>query len=110
MFQGIIVHLQNDLPIVVDMQELPAGGDRTIRCSNVRTIDGKRPAFVHDRSSTFIFPLHIVRLIEVPTMSESSAVAMQDEFDGPPSPPPVPALEEVDEEAEEDLLARIRQI
>src|SRR4051812_29462550 len=108
--QGIIVHLQNDLPIVVDMEELPAGGDRTIRCTNVRTIDGKRPAFVHDRKSTFIFPLQIVRLIEVPTMSGSSSLAMNDEFDLPPAPEPVPALEAVDEEAEEDLLARIRQI
>ena len=113
MIQGVIVHLANDLPVVVDMEELPSGSDRTVHCTNVRLMDGKRPAFVHDRNSTFIFPLQIVRLIEVPRMSEGSGVATQDEHSYEArghDPEPEPVVDEVDEEAEEDLLARIRQI
>jgi hypothetical protein len=113
MIQGVIVHLANDLPILVDMEELPSGGDRVIRCTNVRMVDGKRPAFAHHQSSTFIFPLQIVRLIEVPQMSEGSAIATQDEHSYEArghDPEPELVLDEVDEEAEEDLLARIRSI
>jgi hypothetical protein len=110
MFHGIIVHLNNDLPIIVDMDELPAPGDRMIRCTNVRTVDGKRPAFVHERGSTFIFPLAIIRLIEVPELSDGSGIAVQPEYEPRTSAVHEPALDEIDEEAEEDLLARIRQI
>jgi len=113
MIQGIIIHLANDLPVLVDMEELPAPGDRTIRCTNVRTVDGKRPPFVHDGKSTFIFPLQIVRLIEVPTMSNGSDLATQDEhsFEARGNDAQLDTvIDEVDEQAEEDLLARIRQI
>jgi hypothetical protein len=110
---GVTIHLANDLPVLVDLEEMPGAGDRMIRCTNVRTIDGKRPAFVHEKSSTFLLPLHIVRVIEVPKMSNSSAVATQDELDFDarhPEPDFEPELDPVDEDAEEDLLARIRQI
>ena len=53
---NVIIHLMNELPIVVDVDALPAGADRSIRCTNVRTVDGKRPSYVHDRNSTFVFP------------------------------------------------------
>jgi hypothetical protein len=107
---GIIIHLHNDMPVLVDMEELPEPGDRLLRCTNVRQMDGKRPAFVHQKNSTFIFPLAVIRLIEVPQMSEGSAVAMQDDYEPRTSAQTAAALDEADEEAEEDLLARIRQI
>jgi hypothetical protein len=103
---GVIVHLVNDLPIVVDMDELPSGGDRSIRCTNVRTVDGKRPSFIHDRHSTFVFPLSVIRLIEAP--SDVLATASDaDEYEPKPLMLPPPA---VDEEPDEDLLARIRSV
>jgi len=108
---GVTIHLANDLPVLVDLQAMPEPGDRMIRCTNVRTIDGKRPAFVHDAHSTFLLPLHTVRIIEVPQMSDSSAVATQGDEDlyaASHSVAPEPEID--DEEAEEDLLARIRQI
>jgi hypothetical protein len=106
---GVIIHIENELPIKVDMATLPAPGDLSITCTNVRTIDGKRPQFVHDKNSSFVFPMHVVRLIEVPQMSESSAVATQDEPEYMRHDPE-PDFDPMDEEAEEDLLARIRQI
>jgi len=106
---GVIVHLVNDLPVVVDLDEMPGAADQIIRCTNVRTIDGKRPSFVHDRHSTFLFPLVLVRLIEVPQMSGTNAVATQDNDEFVESAAPEP-IDTVNEEADEDLLARIRQI
>jgi hypothetical protein len=111
---GVIVHLANDLPVLVDLDELPAATDRMLRCSNVRTVDGKRPAFVHDRASMFLFPLHVIRFVEVPQTSESTAVARQDDDDryGQEhyTPEPPQELDPIDEEADEGLLARIRSI
>jgi hypothetical protein len=107
---GVIIHIDNELPVKVDLEEMPSLGDLVIRCTNVRGVDGKRPGFVHDRNGTFLFPLHVVRLIEVPQTSESTSVATQE---GEPYLPPMelpPELELDDEDAEEDLLARIRQI
>ena len=110
MINGIIIHLHNDMPVLVDMEELPEPGDRLLRCTNVRLMDGKRPAFVHQRDATFIFPLAVIRLIEVPALSEGNSIAMQDEYEPRASVQSTVPLDEVDEEAEEDLLARIRQI
>jgi hypothetical protein len=111
---NVILHLINELPVVADLDDLPAGGDRSVRCTNIRTVDGKRPAFVHDRNSTFIFPMSMIRLIEAPHgVSETS-----EEFDAQggltaipevTTPPPPPPLDE-DEEPDEDLLARMRSI
>jgi hypothetical protein len=105
---GVIVHLENDLPIVVDLEQLPQPTDRMIMCTNVRTVDGKRPSFVNDKHATYIFPLEVIRLIEAPPDgAASTAVA----FDETPMPALPPALEEApDEEPDEDLLARIRSI
>lgn len=101
---NVIIHLVNDLPIVADLDDLPGPTDRSIRCTNVRTVDGKRPAFIHDRHSTFVFPLSVIRLIEAP--AEGSDIS--DDLSGgePTLALPPPAV--VDEEPDEDLLARIR--
>ena len=91
----------------------PAGGDRLLRCTNVRTVDGKRPAFVHDKNSTFIFPMSMIRLIEVPhgvsDADEGSSAERDDGDPGSVAAPPQPHSTRY-EEAEEDLLARIRSI
>ncbi len=106
----MIIHLENDLPVVVDLEEMPHLGDRMLKCTNVRTVDGKRPAFVQDRHATFLIPLQIVRVIEVPQEADGAlAGSVEGEVPAPqttPMPEPVVA----DEGAEEDLLARIRQI
>ena len=101
---NVLIHLVNDLPIVADMEQLPSAGDRSITCTNVRTVDGKRPPFVHDRHATFVFPLSGIRLIEAPNEGSEAQSALQAQEPLPALPPPVV----VDEEPDEDLLARIR--
>jgi hypothetical protein len=102
---NVIVHLNNDLPIMVDLDSLPSGSDRSITCTNVRTIDGKRPAFVHDSKSVFVFPLSVIRLIEARRESLDPAALMQE-----PEAPATDQPDMFDEEPDEDLLAKIRSI
>jgi hypothetical protein len=103
---NVIIHLHNEMPIVVDVEALPTGADRTIACTNVRTIDGKRPSFVNDKNSTFILPLATIRLIEAPAAGANLNVAMAPIQPRPAAlPPPL-----TEEEPDEDLLARIRSV
>ena len=111
---NVILHLINELPVVADLEDLPNGSDRSVRCTNVRTVDGKRPPFVHDRNSTFIFPMSMIRLIEAPHAGSETSEEFEAQGGLPAipeltEPPPVPLLEE-DEEPDEDLLARIRSV
>jgi hypothetical protein len=104
---NVYIHLINELPLLVDVLELPGPTDRNLRCTNVRTVDGKRPTFVHDPRSTFVFPMSVVRMIEAPSMTHAVAdtdiVPVADEV--MTLPPPLP-----EEEPDEDLLARIRSV
>lgn len=106
---GVIIHLENELPIKADLDEMPGPRDQLIRCTNVRTVDGKRPQFVHEQGSTFIFPISIIRLIEAPATSMSTALALQDGDDPDAEAAGALALDAFDD-AEEDFLARIREI
>lgn len=107
---NVLLHLLNDLPVVADLEDLPAGGDRNIRCTNVRTVDGKRPPWVHDRNSTFVFPMSMIRLIEAPAASSASANEIAEDFDTHESMPALLVPAANDEELDEDLLARMRSV
>jgi hypothetical protein len=104
---NVYVHLVNELPLLVDVLELPGPNDQNLVCTNVRTVDGKRPTFVHDPRSTFVFPMSVVRLIEAPSMThevaDTSVVVVADETEH--VPPPL-----AEEEPDEDLLERIRSV
>ena len=108
--KSVIVHLANELPILVDLYEVPDQHAQSVRCTNVRTVDGKRPNFIHDPRATFVFPWHLIRLIEVPqaptaaqTADHRVVLAKEPEFEAAPS-------DLLDEEPDEDLLARIRSV
>jgi hypothetical protein len=105
--KGVILHLENDLPVMADLEDLPDGSDVMLRCTNVRLLDGKRPAFVHNVKSVFVMPLARIRVIEIPP---SAGVAGEFQPEMEDEKPSEPVLEQATEEAEEDLLARIRQI
>ena len=105
MISNVIIHLNNDLPIMVDLESLPSGSDRSITCTNIRTMDGKRPAFVHDQKSTFVFPLSVIRLIEARRESLDPTAILEEK-----QAPAAQAPDTYDEEPDEDLLAKIRSI
>jgi hypothetical protein len=108
-FTNVIIHIQGELPVVADMESLPAGGDVTVTFTNVRTIDGKRPPWVHDRNSTFVIPISVVRVLEAPVAGSDARTDFEAQEPLPQLASPPPA-EVVDEEPDEDLLARIRSV
>jgi hypothetical protein len=93
-----VIHPLSEQPLVVDIDELPAPGDVSIVCRNVRTIDNKRPKFIDRRDSSFVFPLNSIRFVEV--YSESEAGALEE---GRTEAEP----EEL--EIDEDFLRRVRE-
>ena len=103
---------------MVDLYEAPSPTATSVRCTNVRTVDGKRPAFIHDARATFLLPWHLIRLMEVPVGATpvpevDGRVVVSDPVgtvghDPEPIEEPEPAF--LDEEPDEDLLARIRSI
>jgi len=96
-----ILHLTNDQPLSVDLIETPSAGDISVVCTNVRTIDGKRPVFIDFSNSTFVFPMLGIRFLEIlQPGSEGGATA--------PSAGVEPSEPE-DLEIDEDFLRRVRE-
>jgi hypothetical protein len=101
-----ILHLLNDQPLSVELFDDPKPGDAAVICTNVRTIDGKRPVFIDYTDSTFVFPMASVRFVEIPTgveegeRSRAAAVA---------AAAAESAEEGEDLEIDEDFLRRVRE-
>jgi hypothetical protein len=104
MIRGAIVHLLNEQPVVVDLLEMPTPTDAGLLCTNVRTLDGKKPIFIDAMDSTFFFPYLNVRFVEMRSdapgahgiEAASSAVAAVPDDDD-------------DLEIDEDFLRRVRE-
>ena len=82
MIRNVSIHLANEQPLVADLFDLPSASDAGLLCTNVRTLDGKRPVFIDSSRGTFFFPYHIVRFLEI----AEGAVDLRrltDEGDGP---------------------------
>ena len=100
-----ILHLLNDQPMSVELLEEPKPSDLTVVCTNVRMIDGKKPVFIDFTNSTFVFPMAMIRFIEIinpETEAERSAgqrplAAVANEEEGE------------DLEIDEDFLRRVRE-
>jgi hypothetical protein len=116
MIKGVVIHLMNEQPLLADIEALPAPSDVAFVCTNLRTMNGKRPVFVDRMESTFVFPYSQIRFIEVPdptrvgkqpTGSGEPQEARRDRDERPAAPPPEP---EPELEIDEDFLRRIREI
>jgi hypothetical protein len=95
-----VLHLTNDQPLSVDLIETPSAGDIAVICTNVRTIDGKRPVFIEFSNSTFVFPMVGIRFLEI----------LQPRAEGEAGPTSEAApTEPEDLEIDEDFLRRVRE-
>ena len=109
-----VLHLNNEQPMMADLFELPSPADVGLRCTNLRTMNGKRPVFVDSMAAVFFFPYLHIRFVEIPPASVAG------ELDLPmPVPAGVPAPDvatatpdeaEDDLEIDEDFLRRIREV
>ena len=66
MIRNVVIHAANEQPLLVDLFELPSAEDAGLLCTNLRMMDGKRPIFIDKIESTFFFPYHVVRFLEIP--------------------------------------------
>jgi hypothetical protein len=113
MIRNAVLHLMNEQPMVADLFEAPSPGDVGLRCTNLRTLDGKRPVFVDDSASIFFLPYLHVRFVEIPPGAVSGSdpsLAIEVAAVHAASPPVVSASpSEADLEIDEDFLRRIRE-
>ena len=113
MIRNAVLHINNEQPLKADLFEAPSPGDVGLRCTNLRTLNGKRPVFVDDMASIFFFPYLHLRFVEIPpgavTGSDPSlALGLADAAEAASSPYAEPELE-ADLEIDEDFLRRIRE-
>jgi hypothetical protein len=70
-----VIHMNNEQPLVCDLREMPASGDVSLVCTNLRLVDGKKPTFIDRIDSWFAIPMHIIRFIEIPLLAvEASSI------------------------------------
>jgi hypothetical protein len=117
MLRNAVLHISNEQPLLADLFELPGPTDVALRLTNLRSLDGKRPIFVDDSKSVFLFPYHRVSFVEIPPQ----ALAGTEFSDSEPLPEnalvpvgaaaagPSPADDD-DLEIDEDFLRRIREV
>jgi hypothetical protein len=129
--RNVVLHANNEQPLLCDLYSVPTPGDVGLVCTNVRMMDGKRPVFIDSIGATFFFPYHVIRFLEIPPaelsrhMSEGGAmpsfnaaaapVEPGDErlpvlVGGPDDGAGTPELDdlEIDLEVDEDFLQRVR--
>ena len=105
MIRGVIVHLLNEQPFLVDLLEMPTPGDAGLLCTNVRQLDGRKPIFIDRIDSTFFFPYLNVRFLEILGEHQPDAPWGGETAEQVGA---APAAEEEDLEIDEDFLRRIR--
>ena len=115
MIRNVILHLNNEQPLLADLFDLPEGRDVGLRCTNLRMLNGKRPVFVDEIKSIFFFPYLHIRFVEIPpgavTGSDPSMAVAVDTDDAPVHQAlPAAAEVEADLEIDEDFLRRIREV
>lgn len=104
MIRDAVIHLMNEQPIVVDLTAMPVESNTALVCTNVRTLDGRRPVFVDRMDSVFVFPYHDIRFIEIPREPG-------DEREGTlaAGESPAPAADDDNLEIDEAFLERVRK-
>ena len=114
MIRNVVLHLNNEQPVVVDMYELPLPSDLGLRCTNMRTPDGKRPVFIDDTNASFFFPYLHIRFVEIPPRSligTDLEVPVEVAVAAAPVNSAGESLDDDDNlEIDEDFLRRIREV
>jgi len=109
--KNAVLHLNNEQPVLVDLFELPLAVDLGLRCTNMRTLDGKRPVFIDDTNAFFFFPYEHVRFVEIPPRAlVGTDLEVAVEVPVAVTVPAEETLDDADLEIDEDFLRRIREV
>ncbi len=75
MANTVIIHIQNEDPVVGEIEQLPSGSDLLITVSNPRRLDGKDLFFLAENVTTVIWPTSRINFIEImPTKEEEEII------------------------------------
>jgi hypothetical protein len=107
--RNAVVHVLNEQPLLVDLYDTPKPDDQGLLCTNLRTMDGKKPIFIDRIESVFFFPYLHIRFLEIPPASGGLAEVEAPSEEAAPAPAETPEPEE-DLELDEDFLRRIREV
>ena len=88
MIRNVVLHLHGELPMKADIESLPTAADAGLLCTNLRTMEGRKPVSTEYLDSVFLLPYNIIRFIEIPRVSIHAAGLDQDL---PPAPAALPA-------------------
>jgi len=106
--RDVVLHMNNEQPLLADLFEAPSPGDVGLRCTNLRTMNGRRPVFVDDSASIFFFPYLHIRFLEIPPASGGLEPVETPAQEAAPAEPEAEADEDL--ELDEDFLRRIREV
>lgn len=110
MIRNVVLHMNNEQPLLADLFEVPSARDVGLRCTNLRTLNGSRPVFVDDSASIFFFPYLHIRFVEIPPGAiAGSDPDLADQLVTAPAPESEPEPEP-ELEIDEDFLRRIREV
>ena len=102
--RNAVIHLHNEQPLLADLFDVPSPSDQGLLCTNLRTMNGKRPVFADHLESTFFFPYQHVRFVEIHPGSTGVPFIEARAAEAAPEPEPDEELE-----IDEDFLRRIRE-
>jgi hypothetical protein len=110
--QNAVIHITSEQPLLADLYEMPTSADVTLRCTNLRTLNGKRPVFADDSDSVFFFPWILIRFLEIPPTAQEGGRRVAIGAGVRPGHGPDGAADEAegDLEIDEDFLRRIREV
>ncbi len=72
--QTLLIHVQNDDPVMGDVDELPNPGDQFILIKNPRRKDGKDLHYLEPNVTTMLWPMARITFIEVMPSGEEEEI------------------------------------
>lgn len=74
MAKTVVLHVQNEEPILCEVEELPGPNDRIVKVRNPRRLDGKDIHYLAENVVTVIWPIDKLNFIEVLASEEEEEI------------------------------------
>jgi hypothetical protein len=113
--RNAVLHLASEQPLLADLYDMPVPADVSLVCTNIRSLDGKKPVFVDHADSVFVFPYLHIRFVEIPAAAAPGRTSDEDAVIAGPASANGGAVDgdgelDADIELDEDFLRRIKEV
>ena len=71
---SVIVHINNEEPVVGELEDLPSQAANLVIIQNPRKRDGKDVHYLDEETNTMIVPLHRINFIQVMPSAETDEI------------------------------------